>query len=251
MLIMLWLTFAVYHNIIKIDNHKLAYDILQHIIHYVLKGCRCISQAKAQYSELVQTLWCSECCFGYILWLQPDLIIGWLQVNTTEHLCTLQLIKQIINAWQWISAFHCLLIQRSVVNAHTQIAILLLDKQHRMTIWAATGLYITLFKQWCNLTIELCHFRSTETIGFAWRRWIIVFQRNGMIHIALWWQFSRQLRWKAVFVFAKQWLQFCINRRWFRLCSIYMMPSFSDIDQVQLIIKLQAALKMHSFDYGA
>lgn len=41
-------------------------------------------------SDSSQPHWCSECCLGHILRLQPDLMIRALQVNTAEYLWPLQ-----------------------------------------------------------------------------------------------------------------------------------------------------------------
>ena len=125
------LNFAVDDNIIQVDQYKLANDIFEHVIHDVLKRTWCIGETKAQYLELKQPEGSGESCLGNVLRLQPDLIVCTLQINAADDRCTLQLIKQLINAWQWIAVLDGLIIETAMVNTHAQVTSLLLDKQHR------------------------------------------------------------------------------------------------------------------------
>ena len=107
-LVVLFLILAEHNNVIKVHKHKLANNISQHIVHDVLECARYAGQAEAQHPELKQTLRRGESCLRDIYKLEPDLIVGRLQVNATEHLGAMQLVKQLIYARQRVSVLYSL-----------------------------------------------------------------------------------------------------------------------------------------------
>ena len=64
----------------------------------------------------------------HILITDPELIISEPQIYLPEHAGSLKLVKQVINARQRIFVLHTDTVQHSVIDAHPQAAILLLDK---------------------------------------------------------------------------------------------------------------------------
>ena len=73
MFAVLSLIFAEHHDVVKVDNDKLANDVFPHIIHDVPGA---LVKPKHSTLKLEQTEGCSECCFGHIFRFQPDLIVG-------------------------------------------------------------------------------------------------------------------------------------------------------------------------------
>ena len=51
-----------------------------------------------------------ESCLWHIFWLQPDLVVCTLQINPTEDSRALQLVKQLIYAWQRITILDSLFV---------------------------------------------------------------------------------------------------------------------------------------------
>ena len=117
---MLLTVLAENDTVIQIHQDKLASELLQGVVHDGLEGPWCIGQTKAQHSELKQTSRRCECRLGYILRLEPDLVVCTLRVNTTEDLRTLQPVKQVSCAWQQIPILDCVLVQSSEIKAHAQ-----------------------------------------------------------------------------------------------------------------------------------
>ena len=87
-----------------IHVHKLVQEGFQHPIRHSLESRRCIRQPKAQNLELEMTLWGAEGRFvGHIRRCDPDLVVARGQVQGAKHLCTLQLVKTIVDPWQRIN----------------------------------------------------------------------------------------------------------------------------------------------------
>ena len=62
------------------------------------------------------------------------MVVPRLEIYLGEHLCTMELVKQLISPRQWITIFHCLFIKVPIVHAHSQRALFFLDKQYRRPI---------------------------------------------------------------------------------------------------------------------
>ena len=71
-----------------------------------------------------------KCCLVHILITDPELMISEPQIYLLEHVGSLKLVKQVINAWQWLLDLHGDDVQHSVINVHPQSAILLLYEQY-------------------------------------------------------------------------------------------------------------------------
>ena len=80
----------------------------------------------------------SEGSLLYVLFLDSQLVVSRSQINLREHSSTLQLIKQVIYSWEWVSIIHRHFIQLMIINAKTKGAILLLYKQYRSSLGRVT-----------------------------------------------------------------------------------------------------------------
>ena len=70
----------------------------------------------------------TKSCLEYILLTDPELMISGPHIYLREHVGSLKLVKQVINAWQRIFVLHSDTIQQFVINAHPQATIFLLYK---------------------------------------------------------------------------------------------------------------------------
>ena len=147
MLHMLFRCPAEDENVIQVHQTADAYMLGKHTIHESLECGWCISQTKTQHLVLKLALVSDEGSFMHVFFLEPDLIIGLLQVKRTEILSTMQAVQQLINSWQWILIFDGLVIETSVVHTHAQATIWFCNKQDRCTIRTIAQLYPILFKQ--------------------------------------------------------------------------------------------------------
>jgi len=66
-----------------------------------------------------------------ILRANPQLMITRMQIDLREHTSTLELIKEILNAWQGMLVLDGDCIQIPIVDVHSLRAVLLLYKQYR------------------------------------------------------------------------------------------------------------------------
>ncbi len=126
--------FAVYEYVVHVHDNKLAKEWLEDVVHGSLKSCGCVGQAKGQHHELIQPKRRAESSFGYIRFGNADLVVATLQIQRGENCSTVEVIKKIINAWQWVFVLDSDFVEGTVVNAHAHSAILFLDKQYRCTI---------------------------------------------------------------------------------------------------------------------
>lgn len=75
----------------------------------------------------------SKRCLWNVTVPYSELVITRSKINFGEVTCTLELIKQIIDPWNWLLILNGDLIQLSIINEHTKRTILLSNKQHRST----------------------------------------------------------------------------------------------------------------------
>ena len=82
----------------------------------------------------------SKGSFLYVLFLDSQLVVSRSQIYLREHSSTLQLIKQVIYSWEWVSVLHRHFIQLTIINTQMKGAILLLYKQYQSSLGRVTRL---------------------------------------------------------------------------------------------------------------
>jgi hypothetical protein len=87
--------FAVDQNVIEEDYHKNPKLRRQGWVHGPLE-CTCTRgsrQSKRYHSKLIVSSVCWKRCFKLLIWLQPYLMIPWMEINNREPGCWAQLIN--------------------------------------------------------------------------------------------------------------------------------------------------------------
>ena len=74
MLLVLFLRPRVYQHIIDEDNYKFIQKLPEHSVHQIHESCRGICQTKRHHQELVMPVPTAECCLGYILLSDSQLV---------------------------------------------------------------------------------------------------------------------------------------------------------------------------------
>lgn len=64
---------GINHNIIQINEERLADQPSQTPLHQALEGCRRIAEAKGHPLELIEAQWSDECSLFSILWIHLHL----------------------------------------------------------------------------------------------------------------------------------------------------------------------------------
>ena len=69
-----------YDDIIQVGA-GIVLEVVQELVHHMLKGCRSPSEAEWHVGEAKQAEWCSKCCFLLIVFGYGDLPIPFRQVK--------------------------------------------------------------------------------------------------------------------------------------------------------------------------
>lgn len=102
MLQVLYQTLIEHEGIIQIYNHKLVGERLQDVIHQPHKISRGIFQSKGHDQPLKKALLGFEGGLPYIYDLYWNLVISGIQIKFFEVLGPLELVKKVINSWDWV-----------------------------------------------------------------------------------------------------------------------------------------------------
>jgi hypothetical protein len=76
----------------------------------------------------------AEGCFLHIFLMYADLVITRAEIDLGEHPGTMELVSEVINQGDWESIFDGDVVEGMIINAHSQIPILLFDEEHWGTI---------------------------------------------------------------------------------------------------------------------
>ena len=89
-------------DIIQIYDHKRIDEGPQNVIHHPHESWWIISQSKRHDQPLKKTFLALKGSFLDISFLNWYLVVGQLQINLPKILAPLELVKKIINPWNWI-----------------------------------------------------------------------------------------------------------------------------------------------------
>ena len=98
--------FAVYQNVIQINNHEFVQIWPKNLIHNTLEGCWSVSETKRHHQPLKQPLAHLERSFRHISLFNLDLPVTRAQIQTRETGCTSKLIQQVTSMGQRILVFN-------------------------------------------------------------------------------------------------------------------------------------------------
>jgi hypothetical protein len=130
---MFYLAFGIDENIVDKDHDEFIELCHEHRVHEVHEVSWGICKTKRHYQELVKTITSGEGGFRNVGRSNFDLMITGAKVNLREDFGTSQLIKKNIDSGKRVLVFDGDCIERSVIYAHPQATIFLLDKESRAT----------------------------------------------------------------------------------------------------------------------
>jgi hypothetical protein len=116
---------VVYQYII--EEHQKVFPQLssEDVVHARLESGRCISQPKWHDQELKMSEVVSECGLLYILLPDVDLMILGSQIDLGEENYPMQLVHQLIYAWNGVPILCHFFVESSVINVDPQCSILI------------------------------------------------------------------------------------------------------------------------------
>ena len=114
-------------------------------------------------------------------------------VQLAKNCSPIKPLKELIKSRQWVIVTHCLTIERSVVNAHTQPTILLFCKEDGSPICSIGYFYTTTIKKFTQLLFQLFQLFLVKWVEFAFggrsifiNQWYAMFYRIGTIRPINW-----------------------------------------------------------------
>ena len=118
-----------------IDEHddKSIQERPEHPVHQIHECRRGIRQAEGHNKKLVMPVSGAKSSLRNVLIPNPQLVVPRSQVDLRKSTRALQLIEQIINAWQWVLVSYGHLVKLAVIDAESQTPIFLLHEQQWST----------------------------------------------------------------------------------------------------------------------
>jgi hypothetical protein len=94
-------------DVIQIHHHKRIDERSQDIVHHPHESCWGIRQAKGHDQSFKKTFFGLEGSVPYIGLIYWDLVVVVLQINLIEVFTPLEMVKEIINSWNWVLVPDC------------------------------------------------------------------------------------------------------------------------------------------------
>jgi hypothetical protein len=113
---MLFFILGVDQDVVNEDNDKLVQLRHEYRVHQIHEMCRSIGDSKRHNQILVQSVPCGEGSLRNVFRTDLDLVITRTEIDLGKDFCTGKLIKENIDAGQWILVLDCDGIQRPVIN---------------------------------------------------------------------------------------------------------------------------------------
>jgi hypothetical protein len=120
-------------------NEKSVGIQVEDAIHKCLECGQGVCEAEGHDGEFKMAVLAVEGCFGDILWVYTDLVVGTLKINICEIFCIVEFVKEFINTGKRITVFDGEFVEGTVVDAKTKCTILFSDKEDRSTPQACGG----------------------------------------------------------------------------------------------------------------
>src|SRR6184192_4358286 len=135
---MLLVISAIDQDIIDVYDHTDVQQRFQDVLDQYLEGSWSIRESEGHDFVLIVTISCAKGCFLDVIFVNADLIVSPMKVDFGKNLCTLKSVNEVVNEGDGKSVFLGDLVQGSIVNAHAQLPILLLDENDRSAIGRCT-----------------------------------------------------------------------------------------------------------------
>jgi hypothetical protein len=147
----LFLAFGIDENIIDNNHDKFIELRHEHGVHEVHEVGGGISESERHYQELVKTITSGKRGFRNIAQSNLDLVVARTKVDLREDFGTSQLVKKNIDSRKRVFVFDGDCIEWSIIYAHSQDTIFLLNKEGRATPRRRARANITLILQFLEL----------------------------------------------------------------------------------------------------
>lgn len=108
-----------------IEEHKTSFYSVQDLAHHTLEGSGDVGQTKRHDGKLVVIYPDRKCCFSSIRFRQRNLPIAIREIHSTETAGATELVKDVVNAWHWVSMFLSDRVHSSKIDAKLIISIFL------------------------------------------------------------------------------------------------------------------------------
>ena len=119
------------------------FHVLEDCIHYFLKSCRSIGNAKWYHCILEKSLFDTEGYSSLITCYYPNQIVPILQVQPNNLLFVVGSVVQFTDKWQGVLDQHCKMFQSSIIDTESKGSFLLTNKQNRRHSSRAKTLYLS------------------------------------------------------------------------------------------------------------
>ena len=87
------------------------------MVHECLKASRCVGKSYRYYQVLIKSHFGAECSFLFLSLCDLDKVVGPLQIEFGVPLSTINVVHDLIDAWQRVAVFDGDIIEFSVVDA--------------------------------------------------------------------------------------------------------------------------------------
>ena len=111
---------GVDEDVIQVDKDAYIEHVGEDVIHEVLKSCWCISQTEGHNTPFKSAIVGVEGGFPFITFTDLNKVVGMLQVDFGIYRGLLWAVKEVGDAWKWISVFLGDFIERLKVGTETE-----------------------------------------------------------------------------------------------------------------------------------
>ena len=134
MFMVLFHVVRVDEDVIQVDEDTYIENVREDVIHEVLKSCWCISQTEGHNTPFKSAIVGVEGGFPFITFMDSNEVVGVLQVDFGIHGSLSWAVKEVRDAWKWISVFLCYFVEALKVGSEMERAIFLSSKEDQSTV---------------------------------------------------------------------------------------------------------------------
>ena len=92
---------AVYQNIVKEDENKLAKVGAENLVHQCLEHRGCVGEAEHHDHELEVAVVGAQRCFVDVLRVHAHLVVAAAEIKLGEERGALEFVEQLVHDWDW------------------------------------------------------------------------------------------------------------------------------------------------------
>lgn len=109
-----------------------------------------------------------ECCFGFVIFLDWDLPVDRFEIQSGEHIGSVQRLQGVISPWHWLSVFCSTMVQSLLVCAEARSHLFFSCHDFHFGPWALRGLddttpqHLVYLARFFLLHIGFCHWSGSS-----------------------------------------------------------------------------------------